>query len=226
MSKKMTSSFLLVFVLMIAFSSCLTSKKMDKFVAKQYNDELPTPDKKKQSDIVITSAVQSPVAGISATESKTSNLLPLVFYWQVDYKNTCTLNSNIAVTSFSREINGKYAKSLRQKLNGQNIELTIEQVPDQFAFDDKSHMVWLVYAFAWDKFTVQPSAKDMIVSYKTNVNGQVAKTGRIVIKNKESNQGLRYLQSWKSAVSEYISAYNTNITAMTHEFATKLNDEL
>ena len=226
MSKNKASWFLLVCTAMIVFSSCLTSKKMDKFVSKQYNGELPTPDKKKQSDIVITSTVQSPVAGISATESKTSNLLPLVFYWQVDYKNTCTLNSNIAVTSFSRDINGKYAKSLRQKLNGQSLELTIEQVPDQFAFDDKSHMVWLVYAFAWDKFTVQPSAKDMIVSYKTNVKGQVAKTGRIVIKNKESNQGLRYLQSWKSAVSEYISAYNTNITAMTHEFATKLNDEL
>ena len=220
------SGYLFVCTAIIAFSSCLTSKKMDKFVAKQYNNELPAPDKKKQSDIVITSTVPSPVAGISSTESKTSNLLPLLFYWQVDYKNNCTLNSNIAVTSFSRDINGKYAKSLRQKLNGQNIELTIEQVPDGFAFDDKSHMVWLVYAYAWDKFTVQPGAKDMIVSYKTNVNGQVSKTGRIVIKNKEANQGLRYLQSWKSAVSEYITAYNTNITAMTHDFATKLNEEL
>ncbi len=199
---------------------------MDKFIAKQYNNELPGVEKKKQQDIVIKSSVESPFSTISMTDSKASHLLPLVFYWQVDYKNTSTLNSNIAVSSFSRVIHTQYSKNLLQKLNGQNIELNIEQIPTQFAFDDKSHMVWLIYAYAWDKFSMQPDTKDMIVSYKTIQNGQVNKTGKIVVHNKEQNQGLRFLQSWKSAVSEYISQYNEDILAMTKEFATKLNQEL
>ena len=226
MSYKAVNPILCLFVFVFLFSSCLTSKKMDKFIAKQYNNELPDAGKKKQQDIVIKSSVESPFSTISMTDSKASHLLPLVFYWQVDYKNTCTLNSSIPVNSFSRAFTTQYSKSFLQKLNGQTIELTVEQMPTQFAFDDKSHMVWFLYAYAWDKFSVQPETKDMIVSYKTIQKGQVNKTGKIIVHNKEQNQGLRFLQSWKSAVSEYISQYNADILAMTKEFATKLNQEL
>lgn len=207
-------------------SSCLTSKKIDKFVGKQFNNELPKQDKKKNTDISVTSNISYRLDNISTTETKTSNMLPLIFYWQWDYKNTCTLNPAIAVNTFTKSLNLQANKGLNQKLNGQKIELSIEQIPNAFAIDDKAYMVWLIYAFGWDKVSVQPDLKDLIVSYKVLQNDSVIKSGKISIKNNEQNKNLRFFQSWKSATSEYLTQYNDDITNMTKTFVNKLIQEL
>jgi hypothetical protein len=44
-------------VLCVFISGCLTAKKMDQFVAEQYNNKLPAPVKKKDPAIIVTSAI-------------------------------------------------------------------------------------------------------------------------------------------------------------------------
>jgi len=217
---------IIFFAITLSLSSCLTSKKVDKFVGKQFNDELPKPEKKKNQDISITSNIPYSSGNISTTETKTSNMLPLIFYWQWDYKNTCTLNPAIAVNTFTKTVNLQAGKGLNQKLNGQKLELTIEQMPNASAFDDKAHLVWIIYAFAWDKISVQPDLKDLVVSYKVLQNGSSMKSGSITIKNNEQNKGLRFFQSWKSAISEYLVQYDQDMANMTKTFIDKLNQEL
>lgn len=216
----------LLSILTIIFSSCLTSKKLDKFVAKQYNDEIPKEEKRNSSDInVFTSLdVSSPI--ISTTDTRTSNMLPLLFYWQWDYKNTCTLNPAIAINEFKNIIFKQASKSLTQKLNGQKLEIKIEQVPNIFSFDDKAHLIWIIYAFGWDKISVQPDVKDLIVSYKILKDNQTVKEGKIIVNNTEKNKGLRFFQSWRSAVSEYVVQYNDDVTSMSKSFVNKLQQEL
>jgi len=214
-----------IVVAILLLSGCLTSQKIDKYVGTKFNNELPKPDKK-TSDISITSAVSFNSDNISATETKTSHMLPLLFYWQWDYKNTCTLNPAIPVNTFRKAFLSQANKGLNQKLNGQKLELTLEELPHAFAFDDKAHMVWVIYAFGWDKISVQPDVKDMVVSYKVLQNGSVTKSGRITIKNNEKNRGLRFFQSWKSAISEYLEQYNDDMTAMGRSCATQLSQEL
>ena len=216
---------LLSFVLMIIFSSCLTSRKLDRFVAKQYNGEIPKEEKKNSPDINIITSFDVSSNAISTTETRTSNMLPLLFYWQWDYKNTCTLNPAIATNQFKNVIS-KQSKSLNQKLNGQQLEIKIEQAPNIFSFDDKAHLVWIIYAFGWDKISVQPDVKDLIVSYKILKDNQTVKEGKIVVPNTEKTKGLRYFQSWKSAVSEYIVQYNVDVVTMSRSFVSKLQEEL
>ena len=117
-------------------------------------------------------------------------------------------------------------KGLNQKLNGQKLELSIEQMPNAFAFDDKAHLIWIIYAFAWDKISVQPDLKDLVASYKVLQNGSSIKSGSITIKNNEQNKGLRFFQSWKSAISEYLVQYDQDMANMTKTFIDKLNQEL
>jgi hypothetical protein len=207
-------------------SGCLTSKKMDKFVGNQFNNELPKQDKKKNSDISITSLISFGSDNISTTETKTSNMLPLIFYWQWNYKNTCTLNPAIALNTFTKSIYAQANKGLNQKLNGQKLELTIEQIPNAFVIDDKAHLIWLIYAFGWDKISIQPDLKDLIVSYKILQTDSAVKSGKISIKNNEQSKALRFFQSWKSATSEYLIQYNDDITNMTKTFVAKLIQEL
>src|SRR3982751_313385 len=127
--------FIVGFCLLASLCSCLTSQKMDAYVSGQYGDQLPKQNKKMKSDIVVNSAIASREKYISTTVSKTTHVLPLVVYWEFDYRHTCNLNPEIPVSAFANALNSMAAK-ISQKLNGQRLELTVEQTPSAFAIVD------------------------------------------------------------------------------------------
>lgn len=209
-----------------SLSSCLTSSKMDRFVAAQYNNQLPKQDKKKQPTITVASSMPATATDISKTVQKTSKVLPLIVYWQYDYRHTCTLNPSIAVNNFSNAINTIANKGLNQKLAGRKLELMVEQAPTAFAIVDKGHIIWLIYAFGWENVYVEPDFKDLIVSYKVTGEGSEEKAGKIAIKNSAQSKGIRYFQSWKSATAEHLTDHEARMAAMTKSFVSKLMEEL
>jgi hypothetical protein len=220
------SGIVILSAVLIFLTGCLTSKKMDRFVAEQYNNQLPKPTKSKAADILITSSLADGSANISHTVQKTSKVLPLILYWQYDYRHTCTLNPTIPVTGFSNAVSTMAGKGLTQKLNGKKLQLTVEQIPNTFALVDKAHVIWLVYAFGWDKIYMEPGAGNLIVSYQLLENDKPVKAGRITVENDSRNKGIRYFQSWKSATSEHLADYNIRITNMTRSFISKLMEEI
>ncbi len=202
---------------------CHVSQRMDAFVAEQYNNELPKPDKKKNPDITVSSFIPSDPVKISVTEKNRTKVLPLIVYWQYDYRHTCTLNPAIGVHNFRKTISQQTNK-LNQKLNGQQLELNVEQVPGAFAIVDKGHIV--IFFIHWNRLYIEPDSKDLIVSYKVSKNGAETKSGRITIKNTLQNQDLRFFQSWKSATSEFLGQYNVTVADMSKSFVTQLIQEL
>lgn len=221
---KIETRYIILLILSVSIlPACLTAKKMDAFVAEQFNNELPKPEKKKNSEITITSSIPSDPAKISTTERKTSKVLPLILYWQFDYRHTCVLNPAIGVNNFRKTIY-QQANKLNQKLSGQQLELNVEQIPGAFAIVDKAH--FLLVVMHWDRLYVEPDFKDLVVSYKAIHNGSEIKSGKIAIKSIQNNRGIRYAQSWKSTTSEFIGQYNLDIAEMTKKFVTKLIEEL
>lgn len=216
----------LLFLSITMLGSCLTPKKMDKYVAEQYNNKIPRQNKQKKADISISSTLVSKTNDISITTRKRSNFLPLIVYWQADYRHICTLNSAIAVNNFSNAVNTMTNKTFSDKLAGQRLELTVEEIPTAFALVDKERVIWLIYAISWQKIYMEPDFKNLVVSYKLLQNETTVKTGKISIKGEAHNKGLRFFQSWKSATSEHLVDYNTNITAMSKAFMNKLLEEL
>ena len=210
----------------VCFTSCLTAKKFDSYVADQYNDQLPQPDKrKKPTNVAITSTMPSDATTISSTQSQTK-VLPLIVYWNIDYRHVCTLNAQIAVSNFSKSVNAMANRGLNEKLNGRKLELTVQQIPATFALVDKTNVIWFIYAIHWDRVFIEPEAKDLIVAYKLYDTTGNIKTGSITIANAEKSKNLRFFQSWKSATSEYLERYDTDVTTMSKAFVTKLMDEL
>jgi hypothetical protein len=217
---------LIVFLCATLLTACHTNSNIDKFVSSHYNDQLTKIDKKKSSEIVYTSVYTSG-AEISTTTHKVSKFLPLLVYWSWDNRHITALNPQIGVNTFINTVNGLAAKSLNTKLAGRKLELKVEQVPRELAWVDKAHMIFVVlYVFSWDKIYMEPDAKDLIVSYNVTGNGQPAKTGKIEIKSQAKKQGLRFFQSWKSALSEQLGEYNVGVTNMSRSFVTKLAEEL
>jgi hypothetical protein len=215
----------LLALFLFTFSSCLTANKLDKYVAKQYNNELPKLGKKKRQEIDVMQA-NTPSTAISTTIHKTDKFLPLLVYWKYDHRQSCSLNPTIAVTQFTNTVNAVANKSFTDKLAGRKLELTVEQAPAAFSIVAKEQMIWLIYAVSWSKIYIEPDAKDLVVSYKLTDTGSASKTGTITVKNTDKNKGIRLFQSWKSATSEYLMEYNANLTNLTKSFVTQLANEL
>jgi|SRR5690242_1392119 len=219
------TSLPLIFSATMLFSSCLTSKRMNAFISDQYNNEIPRVNKRTQpANIFYTPPIHSD-ADISVTTAHT-RILPLIVYWVIDDRKTSTLNPGIAAADFENTINKIAYKGLMQKLNGQRLELAVQQAPCTFALVDKTHAVWLIYAIHWEKVYIEPQPSDLVVSYRLSQQDGSSKSGTITIKNPERNKNLGFFQSWRSAVSQHLEDYDSNMTDMTKEFVDELMKQL
>lgn len=210
----------------VILTGCLTAKKVDKQVAKQYG-EISQPNKKKSNDnITITSSLITSDTKISTSETKTSNVLPLIIYNQWNYTNTCTLNPQIPINNFISTVQTASNKSLKSKLNGQKLELSVDKIPNIFAIDDKAHVIFFGYAFGWDNVSIMSNNVDMVVTYKVSKEGLELKKGTITIPYIYDKQKLGMFKNWKKATTEFLEQYDSNITEMSKSFVEKLVAEI
>jgi len=227
--QKTLHHFLVFAGLLVLSSGCLGPKKINKWVSRHYEGTIPpAPPAKANETITITTSLPPAADKLSNTEKKTSHFLPLLFYWQWDYKNTCVLNTKIAVNNFMNTVPA-YAgrKGLKQKLHGQRLQLSIDQVPNTFAVDDKGHMIWIIYAFGWDVLTVQPTRTDLVVSYKLlQPDGTEVKTGVITIPDSDKGISIKMFQSLKKKTGQYLDQYDEQMTGMSKAVVDKLIMEL
>jgi hypothetical protein len=214
-------------VAFLAFTlvSCLNPNKINKWVAYHYQPGTTEPAKRKNEQIVIASKL--PVMGLhpSETEKKWSQVLPLIVYWHFDYRNTCTLNPQIAVNNIISAISTYGGNRLKGKMNGRHLELSIEQIPNVFLLDDKG---WLVFpGFGAETLSIQPTVMDMIVSYRLfDTNNLEVKRGTISIGDPDKAVGLKMFHSLKKMTWEYLDHYDENITAMSRRLIDRLAAEL
>ncbi len=183
------------------------------------------PAKKKQEQITISSSLKWPDYDISKTEKNTSGMLPLIVYWQFDYKNTCTLNPQIPLNIFNTTVHSYAPHGLRQKLQGRRLEMNVKQIPATFAIDDKGHMI--LFIVSWDIITIVPEDKDMVVSYQLlDSNNQSVKTGEVAFSALEKPIDLQMFQSLKKKTWAYLDQYDAEIAMMTKKLMDKLVTEL
>ena len=223
---KNSATVALLLCILFSFSSCLTAKKLDKYVAAQYNNELPKPIKRKKPEIEVTPANTGGQTTISTSVHQTDKFLPLIVYWKYDHRQTCTLNPAIPIVNFENAMYSLPTKNLIGKLNGRKVELTVQKAPAAFSIVMKENAIWVIYVFDWAKVYIEPDTSDLVVSYKLLDGNKQVKTGTITVKNTEKNKGIRFFQSWKSATSEHLDEYNTNFTSMTKSSINQLTEEL
>jgi hypothetical protein len=222
-----TTFQLLVVFLLVGFSSCLTPRKMDKRIDSHYGSTVPA--KVKSNDfITIKTDGMTRSDKVSTTQKGKSKLLPAVVYWQWQYSTVSTLNPFIPAGQFSADVLPyANAKGLRQKLNGQKVELTIESAPAVFSLMEKGHLVYLlVYYIGWEYIYIDPNKTDLVVSYRVLNGDTETKKGVINITNRDQPIALKMFQSTKKMTWRYLDQYSNNIKAMSKELIDKLIVEL
>lgn len=212
---------------LITFSSCLTAKKMDKWIDKQYGGVVPAKIRSSEYMTIKTENLSSKEHA-SNSQKGDNKLLPAFFYWQWKFSTISTLNQNIPVSNLSSTIFPySNAKGLRQKLNGQKIELTIDKIPAVFSITDKGGLVYaLLWYVSWETIYIEPENQDMVISYKILKDNVETKKGAISVANRDKSVALKMFQSAKKMTWNYLDQYDMNIKAMSKEFVDKLMLEL
>lgn len=77
------------------------------------------------------------------------------------YKNICMLNPRLPVNNFTTAVTAYSGRGLKQKLNGNHLELTIEEIPNVMILGDEG---WAILFFGVESLTVGPAIRDMAVS--------------------------------------------------------------
>lgn len=164
--------------IVVTLSSCLGPAKINKWVDTRYGNASTSASKAKEEFLTITSPLVTSDLKNSVTKKEVKNFLPLLVYWRYDYRNTCTLNPKIPVTAF-RTAALAYAKSkgLRQKLDGQKIQLSIEQLPHLFVLNDRAQMIFPIVS--WEVLDIRPQAVDMVVRYTATTLDRQSKTSTL-----------------------------------------------
>jgi hypothetical protein len=215
-------------IFICTFTSCLGPHKIDKWVAKHYQDEPIEPPRHKSEQLSFVSKLPELGAATSQTEKNRTHMLPLLFYWKYDYSWGCTLNPELPVNNFESTVLANMGHGLKEKLNGNHLELTIQQMPHAFTIDDKGWYVWIViYGFGWETITVQPQPTDLVVAYRelTPSNEEV-KSGTITIVDPNRKKPLKWFHSLKKTTWQYLEQYDANTTVMSKELVSKLTAEL
>jgi len=206
-------------------TGCLTAAKFDIAVAD--NIALRTPKKIKTNEYV---SVKSPLLTGSekVSESKiNTKVLPLVVYWKIDETYNCTLNPKIPIDNFTAAVFSAANKSLKEKLSGKKLELIVEKIPNIFSMRARTNVVMvLMYPAHWSNVATFTENTDLTVAYKLLEGGIEAKQGRITIPYMKDKDYLGFFQSWKSGLSEHLTQYEGNITAMSKSFVDALVKEL
>lgn len=219
-----------VFALTFSFTSCIGPHKINKWVARHYEDEPINPPRHKSEQIAFVSKVPKADGDApSVTEPIRKHMLPLLFYWNYDYSWASTMNPQYSLNNFMATV-GSYAAShgLKEKLNGNHIELNISQLPHAFTLEDKGWYVWIVlYGFGVETISLQPPMVDMVVSYRVlDSNNQEVKIGSITVHDPTERVNLKMFHSLKKTTYKYLTQYDANIAAMSKQFVDKLMIEL
>lgn len=208
-------------IILISFSSCLGPKKMDKWIDNHYKSTAATKAKNSDYISIKTETTSSPT---STTQRGKKKLIPALLFWHWDYSTVSTLHSSVPV----RNINASllpYAntKGLKQKLNGQKLELSVVKAPAAFELTEKGNLIFLgVWYVGWETIYIEPEKQDLVVSYRILKDGAETGKGEISILNRDQPISLKMMQSPKKMTLRYLDQYNANIKYMSKELVDKL----
>lgn len=202
-------------VITMSLTSCVGPKKIDKWIGEQYG-ETTASNKPKANYFTITSPLVTADSKTSNSVKEKTKVLPLIFYWQFDYKISSSLNPkvpmNLFVSAFTSYAN---SKGLKQKLNGQKLEMTIDKMPTAFSFHDDFRDINLLLAqIHWEKIYIAPENADVAISYKLTKDNGETKSGVINIADRNKIKQKKYLQRLKTATQDYLAQYDENIRSM------------
>lgn len=218
---------LLILILILLLTSCLGTKKYNGFVCRKIKSNSYQQSKKLNDFVQIrTDSLVMPDT-LSTCKKLKSLFIPAILYWQWENTIKCDLNPSTP-TSILHSFIESYADSvkLKEKLNGQTLELSILKIPSSFIWTYKGHCIIFLVAYTIGELeAIYPLGQYLKVNYRLLKGGQETKTGTLTIKNID----LPIKNTWKSTRKFtwlYIDQYDKNIKNLSKLLIDKLLTEI
>lgn len=225
--RKLLNSLMAVVLSLFFFTSCISTKKIEDRVIQRYGKVEEIKPLRLKPGLHIRSNLDSANKKMLTGTSKTTGFLPLIVFWKWNYLKNYTLNACIAMANFEKTVNNNLQKILTDKNAKYYLELNVEKVPNDIEVKTRNNVIFLgIYAYSWDRMTVQTNDMSLVVSYKLWDGDKEIKKGTITVQEKDRTKTLGFFESWKRATQDYLTRYEDNIISASKIFVNKLAEEL
>lgn len=206
-------------------SSCVSTQKFANFVNLKYAQQNKTI---KESDYIEYNNINiNNIDSTVKTEKIKSFFVPALVYWQWNNTLKCELSQKQAFLTFNTYFQ-YYADSLsiKEKLNGQKLIITIDSIPKSFVYTNKGFVVFVLVAYSiFGLEAILPENENLVLSYKVVQGTTLTKSGRIEVVNTDIPMK-NARKSTKKFTWLYIDQYENNLRNMSKLSIEKLMYEL
>lgn len=177
--------FLITSLLIVTFSSCISSKKIDKFVDNYYTEypiEIDT--NQIRSHWWSVSNTSFKIDTFSVSKKTKSYFLPGIVFWDWNKKIHTTLSTDIANNRFQNYLSSN-SSSLKKALSGNNISFSFEKTPNEFSYNYRGTVIiLLLFYFVDEVCEILPQESSYILNYSvTDSQGKNIKNGQVDLAN-------------------------------------------
>ena len=213
---------LLILTTIIALTGCVSTKTYSSYVTQKLEQQIHAPDIQDKNISFDFSKLEVLDNSVEAEKSK-SFFIPAILYWGWENTIECKISPAIVGQTFkSSFLNCADSLGLFNKLNEQQIEISIEKIPTSFVYTNKGNTMIFIIAYTVSELeAIYPQEQNLVINYKLIKNGQTTKSGKLIATNKDKP----IKNIWKSTKKFtwlYIDKFDNNIKVMTNDIVEQL----
>lgn len=217
---------LLLFIAIIAFSACTTTRRYTTLVTKAHNtaDTALIPSIPGIKIVYTGPRIQEPIVNV---QKGPGYFIPAILYWGTKQSFNCELNPDNSMRIIQRTFL-RYADSvnLAAKLAGRTLEIDIDTLPRKFTYRYKHDVIIFVIWFAQIvNQSIAPASGNMVLTYRLYDKGKVTKQQTIELWSDDGTI-VNNLASQKKITRQYINRYQTDIRHLTMQGIMRIANDL
>ncbi len=212
-------------IFIMLFSGCISTKKYINYInqkCNQKNELINVNDYVEFKD-----TINKTTDSIVKAEKIKSYFIPAIFYWEWNNTIKCELSGKQTFNTFYYYFQC-YADSLnlKDKLNGEKINISFESIPNTFIYTNKGYIVIIIIAYFMGQLeAIFPENSKLIFTYRILNGTKETKSGKIEINN--INTPVKNI--WKSTKKftwMYIDQYVNNLKILSKTACKTLMDDI
>ena len=213
---------ILILTTIIVLTSCVSTKTYSGYVEKKLETQKNSTDIQNESISFDLSQLELQNNSVESEKVK-SFFIPAILYWGWENTIECKISPAIVGQTFkSSFLNCADSLGLFNKLNEQQIEISIEKIPTSFVYTNKGNTMIFIIAYTVSELeAIYPQEQNLVINYKLIKNGQTTKTGKLIATNKDKP----IKNIWKSTKKFtwlYIDKFDNNIKVLTNDIVEQL----
>lgn len=216
-----------LFLLALSLSACTNLNKFNRFVNQKYSANQLTSFDYKTDLVNVSSAEIVKQDSLCRTERIKAIFIPALFYWYWNNTIKCTIDPKFYAQRLEYDLKiAAETSNIREKLNGNKINISIKSFPSSFIYMNKGHLLFALLSYAMIyKEGIAPLSQNMILDFEILKNDTVVRKNTIEI----PNNNVFIKNSWNSRKKltwQYLDDYENNLKKQSSEAILKISNDL